>query len=567
MKTNKLVKTITAFALSVTSIFGLTACGGTSSGGVVKDPTTLNVKIHSAGYGTTYIDKLKEGFEAIYKEENYKINVITPDAKMANELILQEIFSDGGVDVYIGGSDVSKSVNYNGVQCFEDITESVIKKTPIGENKLEQENTIESYIKDDDSNRDFYYDGKYYGMPISYSVGGLGVNSKVLSEKFGITKLPRTSNELMNCIDQIMKKTAGEVSTATYMGVIHPFAYALSGNQYWASFMASWFYQYSGFEANKKFWSFENADGTPMTSDCYEVFADQGLFEAMYNVYQVYDYNICMANVATDNFLKAQHHVMQGNAIFCPTGDWMYNEEKTLYADKLGDIDFIKIPLISSLGTKLFGSGTEYNLTNEKCEELLIKIVDGVDANLTVEEIKASLPNEFASVKNEDIAVVCERRGAYKHSAGDCCYISNKSTKKDIATLFLRYVASKQGANAFSSEANTTSPYNVGKLDESKGQWMKSVNAIYNNRYAKAVGSQITGYRRDLGITVMFYENDSVASKINGEKKSIYNDDTLRVKSGMSRESYREWSDKYMQSIYENAKSCVKNGVWKLVTY
>lgn len=566
MMKNKVLKTITATLLVIASVLGLTACGG-GGGGVVADPTTLNVKIHSAGYGATYIDKLKEGFEEAYKTENYKINVLTPDGKMANELILQEIFSNGGVDVYIGGAFVKDSINYNGVQCFSDITDTVIKKVPKASSSQEGSKTIESFIANYEGNENYFYDGKYYGMPIAFSVGGLGVNTKILNEKFGITQLPRTTNELFSCVDKIMKVTAGEVGQSGYMGVIHPFSYALNGNQYWAGLLGAWFYQYSGEEAIKQFYTFENADGTPMVDDCYEVFNDAGLYETMEMLYNVYDYNSCMANVATDNYLKAQHNVMQGLAVFCPTGDWMYNEEKTLYPNNLNDITFIKAPLISSLGTKVFGAGTAYGFNDEDCERLLLKIVDGTDANRSVEEIKASLPSEFANVSNQDIELVCKRRGAYKDSTGETCYISAKSTKQDIAQLFLRYIASEQGSLAFSSEANTTSPYNIGKLDESKGAWMKSVNAIFTNRYASPILTTIKGYRRDLGITVPFYENDSVASKIYNERKSIFDNDTLRVKSGFTRESYRTWSDAYMTGIYERAKECVEKKIWKLVTF
>ncbi len=564
MMKNKFFKAFMATVLGVTSVSGLAACGGDKTGGVINDPTVLNVKIHSAGYGTTYIQKFKEEFEEIYKEENYQINILTPDPKIANQLIYQEIYSGGGVDVYIATGEAEPAANYIGTSVFADITESVVNQVPIGKNKVEGENTIGSYIENNESDRYFLYDGKYYGIPIATSVGGLGVNVKVLEEEFGITELPRTTDEMFAIVDTIMKKTANDISNGgDYMSVTHPFAYALAGNQYWMGLANMWFRQYSGDEAYDQFWSFEDANGNARTSDCYEVFNDEGLNVTMNLMFQFYDYNTCMPNVATDNYLKAQHHVVQGNAIFCPTGDWMFNEEKNLYAKYLQDIDFIKPPVVSALGTKLFGAGTSYNYSDEKCEELLLAIIDGVDANKTVEEIKASLPAEFSSIKDADILTVCDARGVYRDSSGTCAYISEKSTKKDLAVLFLRYIASEDGALAFSVEANTTSPYSVGKLDGTKYKWLNSVNEITTNIYASSIVTKATGYRLKLGVTDMFYQKNALANLLYNEGKSIYNPQTLRVVSGMSRDSYQTWSDKYMSDIYANAKTCVETKTWK----
>ncbi len=552
----KFFVTVMALVLGVSTLLSLVACG--KSGGIVNDPKTLNVKIHSAGYGTTYIEEMKKEFEEIYSAEGYKINVMTPDASIANQLIYQEIYSDSGVDVYIATANAQASTNYIGQQSFADITETVVNKKPVGKNKVEGENTILSYLQGNENNDSYYYDGKYYGLPIAKSAGGLGVNKKILADEFNITAMPRTTKEFQTIIQKIMRKNANDIAGgASYAQVTHPFAYALSGNSYWMGLINTWFAQYSGVEAFDAFWSFENADGTPMTTDAYKVFDDDGLRIAIDLLYQVYDYNSAMSNVSQDNHLKAQHNVMQGFAVFCPTGDWMFNEEKKVYSDYLNDITFIKAPLVSELGVKLFGD----SFSDDECEELLLKIVDGADANKTVEEIKATLAGtKFADVANEDILTVCERRGIYRDSSGTSCYISEKSTKKDIAALFLRYVASSDGAAVWSKEANTTSPYNVGGLDGNKYDWYAKVNGIFDNKYAKSVASKVSGYRLKLGVIDMFFEKGTLASMIYNSGKSIYDEDTLRVKSGFKVEDYRTWANAMVKDIYDNAKTNVEKG-------
>ncbi len=559
----KLLATIMAITLGVTTLLTATACGS-GKGGLVNDAKTLNVKIHSAGYGVSYIEELKKGFEATYSDEGYKINVMTP-TDISNQLIFKEIYANSGVDVYIASAVAEESVNYIGEQMFADITDTVVKTKPVGNDKVEGENSILSYIEDRTSTTTYLHDGKFYGLPIAISIGGLGVNKAVLENEFGITQLPRTTKEFQQVIQMIMVKNANDVAGgASYSQVTHPFAYALSGNYYWMSILNSWFYQYSGKEAFESFWTFENPDGTPMTEDAYKVYADEGLRIGIKNMYQFYDYKSAVNNVLGDSYLKAQHNVMRGYAVFCPTGDWMFNEEKTVYKDYLNDITFIKTPLVSELGVKLFGVGTSYNFSETDCEELLIKIVDGADANKTVEEIKSGLSGtKFAGVAEEDILTVCERRGALKDSSGTCCYISQKSTKKDIAELFLRYVASNDGATIWSKEASTTSPYSIGKLSE-EYEWHKAVNAYSTNRYVSYFETEETGYRKQLGINIMFYGKEHFAREIYNQMKSIYDADSLRIKDGHSVANYKSWADDFADSIYDDAKYNVENKVWKL---
>ena len=559
----KVFSTIMTVTFSIITLLTATACSN-KTGGIVKDENTINVKIHSAGYGVTYAEELKKGFESTYAEEGYKVNILTPDT-ISNQLIFKEIYADSGIDVYISSADAQESTSYIGQQMFADITDTVIKQKPIGNGKVEGEDTILSYIEDMECDTNFLYDGKYYGLPIALSIGGLGVNRKVLQEEFGVTQLPRTTREFQQIIQTIMVKNANDVANgASYAQVTHPFAYALAGNYYWMSILNTWFYQYSGKQAIDSFWSFENADGTPMTEDAYKVYADEGLELSLSLIYQFYDYNSAMSNVAQDNYLKAQHNVMQGYAVFCPTGDWMFNEEKSVYKNYLNDISFIKVPLVSELGVKLFGAGTNYNFLDDECEELLLKIIDGADANKTVEEIKDSLADtKYANVAEQDILTVCERRGACKDSSGESCYISEKSTKKDIAALFLRYIASTDGAKIWSVEANTTSPYRVGKLEENY-EWQKEVNAIFTNRYVSQFSTDVVGYRKRLGVNVMFYGKEHFARKVFDEKKSIYDEDTLRIIPGYDVSQYKIWAKELATAIYEDAKYNVENNVWKL---
>ena len=116
----KVFSTIMTVTLSVITLLTATACGN-KTGGIVKDENTINVKIHSAGYGVTYAEELKKGFESTYAEEGYKVNILTPDSTISNQLIFKEIYADSGIDVYISSADAQESTSYIGQQMFADI--------------------------------------------------------------------------------------------------------------------------------------------------------------------------------------------------------------------------------------------------------------------------------------------------------------------------------------------------------------------------------------------------------------------------------------------------------------
>ena len=58
----KLVK-IAATLLAALTAVSCVACGPTS-GGVIKNPNTLNISVFEGGYGTEVIEQIAEGFKA-----------------------------------------------------------------------------------------------------------------------------------------------------------------------------------------------------------------------------------------------------------------------------------------------------------------------------------------------------------------------------------------------------------------------------------------------------------------------------------------------------------------------
>lgn len=550
-------KTIGAFLLSsvicLTAMFGV-ACGGDS--GVINDGKTVNVKVTSAGYGTTFVTALADKFNAIYanSEEGYKINVLPAQENLSNTILLQDIYSDSGVDVYWSSVPVQLGLEGSYGECLADITESVYNQPAIKFDGTNESKTIKEKVEESsfDLNANSTYNGKYYGVPTTIGTMGFAVNTKVIND-YGL-EIPKTTNEMWNCVDVIMKKA----KTTR----IFPFTYSTSGNSYPNTPMQYWFAQYVGVDGWNTFWSMQNEDGSNMEKP-YEVFKMEGIEECFANFYRMYDYNIGADGSTMQDFNAAQGQVVQGDAAFMSTGSWMYNEECVRWADYIDDVCFVKVPVISELGYKLFGGEGGYD--DAKCDLILSAICDGVDANKEVSVIKSEVEKQLnVTLKEEDVQRVAEARGIAIDRSGSCWYLNNKSDPeiKKIAALFLRMCASEEGAALMAKHTNETQFFAPGALANEDEQWFTSQAATLTNKYVTLLAASNTGYRLKLNTGdsmfpgISFYMINSVLQN----PTTRYDDSSLKAVKDIS--IFVEPAKKAASTTYEFAKEQFEKKLW-----
>ena len=333
-----------AVALSATTVLA-TGCGANSGGPNVPidDGKTLNVKVNSAGYGTTFVQALADKFNAIYEnsEEGYKVNVLPAQQNLGNTNLLQDIYSDSGVDVYWAKTPIKLALEGEYGVCLLDITDSIISKPAIKFDGTQESETIANKI----DKSDFYlgngiiYNEKYYSLPSIVPSGGLACNTRVLSE-YNL-EIPKTTDELWHCVDVIMESAA---STRVF-----PFTYSTSGNNYAIMLFQYWYAQYAGIAEWNRFWSMQNADGTNMQNP-YEVFANEAVEKTLIECYRAFDYNIAADGSTMQDFTSAQGQIMVGDAAFMATGSWMYNEENVRYGEYMCTSVQASISIASVLG-------------------------------------------------------------------------------------------------------------------------------------------------------------------------------------------------------------------------
>ena len=552
MKQKKILAVCMATALVAGSAFSALGCTATED--LIKDGKTINVKLHSAGYGTSYIYALQEKFEAAFADEGYKLNIFTPKAGFSGVAMVQDIATDAGADLYIGGG-VTQVMLKEYDNTVADITELVANQKPIGFNGEEVgDKTIAEILNDCNYGYNCLQreDGSWYAIPWNSGVRGLAVNMKVL-EAYDL-EIPKTTKELFACFDKIMVEAA---ETA-----IFPITQIATTNNYPVSASSGWMAQYEGVDWYNELYTFQKADGTKLDkTTAIEMFNADGVKYMFENFYRIMDLNVATNGSNTQGVEKAQAKFMNGQCAFMLNGDWMLQETYSQFSDKEREnITFARVPMISELGVKLFGAGTSYNKSEEDCEKILRAIIDEADANKELADIKTAVDAKFGDIKLEDVKRVAEARGyTYPESVASGMYISARSEVKDIVALFLRMCASPEGGQLLSAKTFASNPY-VTEYEESHYPWVTAARDIVSSRYFKGVRSDISGYRATIDpnfLDIFPLTGTYVNAKVAEQKISMYDSDSF-AKVG-SVEVYKTAAAAMQKSIYEDVRDNYNN--------
>lgn len=460
-----------------------TAFVGCSKNQGNTDPVVVDVRIYKAGYGTEWFHAAKEKFEELYKDRNYTINIVEESNSVPSK-VLAEIQNkkSNSIDLYITGDSnfpnllkLSKSaLKSTDEVLLEDLSEDVFSQPAIKFDGSEEGVTIESKLNESSkrflqyqgttSSKDSYlnkFKDNYYAFPWASGVSGFLVNKSVF-ESFGITELPRTTDELLTAYNTICPRIDGKPTPAREG--VYPMIYAGQNSAgFWLFPYDTFFAQYSGAEAEKNFWLCEPATGS-MSENGYDVYRDEGILEALKVVEKLCDDDYCMNGTSNMDEIGAQLKVLQGQAAIMPTGNWVYQQMKLNYSEFVENGVMMKMPVISALGTKLGIS-----------DAVLSNIIKGVDEGKTNVQIASECGT------TEAIAMkVREARSVYfDYSTNHIAYIPSYSTSKEVAKLFLRFLASDDNLDLYKTKAYSSLPFKYEDLSKVEvNDFVKSVDDI-----------------------------------------------------------------------------------------
>lgn len=369
----------------------------------------LQIVAPDLGFGTEWLNNLKEGFETknpgvtvSIKTSSLldKVNVYLTSAK-ANPYDL--IFSETS-QVFRYAEKENTIAGYT--HCYENL-QDVYDSIPEGQTKSIKEimyDGVYDYFKTDNST--------VYAMSYSVSMFGLMYNTNLVSE----SELPNTTDELTTLADKIEK-------TKNVKGA---FVWTKDSDYFEQIFETLWA-QYEGLDTWRTY--FKSTD--------INVLKQTGRTRALEAISKWIDKNNGYADPDSPGleYIPAQTRLMRGEAAFYPCGSWIENEMSEFFASGSAPISFMKTPVISSIVEKLeYREGGAY-MSDGK----LSQIIDAIDAGAT----------SFEGVTEADFAHIYEARTMYYYENFiDTVVIPTFSDAKELAKAFLVYMYSDEGIKA-----------------------------------------------------------------------------------------------------------------------
>ena len=526
-----------AIALVSSVVIGmttLTGCGAKES--VVRDEKTINIRACIGGYGDSWLRALADKFNEVYADKGYKANVLASSTDLESKVAMKELYSkDDWVDLYfVNVNNTMAQFTESGGeygQLVADLTDTVWNNTAINFNGEEESKTLISEKMQVSLPDDVLkVNGRVYGFNTSNDIGGMIVNTAKLA-KYGVTRIPKTTNELFDVFELIYEGDASKGIKGSLESNIFPVTFLGGDNGYPIHFVTAWQAQYAGIEEYGRFYGYTDESGKERLEDGYKVYDDESLnkmLEAMFNMYD----SSFVASGSNNNSIDTAHiKIMseKGGAVFMSDGNWAYNEIITNYQSSINNLAFANVPVLSAVGVKLFGKNTSYGFDDDKCEQVLSFAIDKTDEGKTAAEIVAEAKSEKGWELNErEVTEVMKARGIYcsRSALAAGAFVAEKSKVKELCYLFLRMFASDDNATLYNRECNGFTAYMTDFSKAKDTGYNKQCQAIVKTAYATPVWMNSTDLRLKMGHNNLIFPNSdlSFVSKIIGKQATIYKD-------------------------------------------
>lgn len=495
------MRKILALSLSAMMLgsMGMAVGCGPERAGVSNDAGTINVAWQVAGYGEGYIREVAEAFNKLYKEQGYKVNLLDPDSTLEGRTALAEmrLGMASGVDLYMPGTvRIWDVLDEEFGICVEDLND-LYNSTYINFDGTEGTEPFKNSIKH--ANGKTYLTDlageNYYTFGHVTSTRGIVCNAKLLN-KYGITEMPRTTDELFDAYDAIYYGANGRGSTAetgiypTTWGGSNAFGYAMNSSY---THLA----QMLGSEAYDAFYKMDNLiqDGQ-VSADSWKMYENEAIKDVLEVFIQQYDTAYSVRGAVGQDHHKAHSQIITGKAAFMTDGEFFFNEVRANFGQYLNDVTFVNIPVMSKLGVNLKLDGT--GLDREKCDDILSAIIKGVDDGKDNATIKSEVDAQFSVSLNVETQVerIRDARGcAFSSGIGSGYYVTKGTQKKAICELFLRMLGSPDSAKVL-AKYGMLSAYSFMDESEYQYQFTKDAAKIIKNFTYGVTGTPYNGTLR-----------------------------------------------------------------------
>ena len=398
----------------------LTGCGGNSVNNDVEDTKNLKIMILNRGYGTTWLERIKENFEA--KNEGVTVSIETADLADSITQSLKGGKSQNDYDLYF---DVSEYQTASLVNTYSSYDGGLLNLDDLYSSKIPGESLtygekMNATVKDELS-----LDGHYYSTSWATSTLGIYYNETVLNNVLGSFDVPVTSDELV----VLGKKFVAKGNDNKYCLFIKNLD-CIS-----RTLFLGWWAQYEGIENYGNFNSaryVDDATGKTYGNDV-RIYTQQGRLKALEAIEPLtradgdklgYQYASSTQSSMFKSIQSFFYDSKQSYALY-PCGDWLEQESGI---GSSSTVKMMKLPVLSSIIENLPKSSIKDDAT-------LSKVVKAIDEGKT----------SYEGVDPEDFAKIKEARSTSSSMANfHIAYIPAYANAKNLAKNFLLNMASDE---------------------------------------------------------------------------------------------------------------------------
>lgn len=434
------MKRLLAISLTATiTISGLFLTAGCGKKDLRNDPNTLYIDIFNGGYGYKWLDAIAKKYTE-KTGQSVTVCETTEDATFLTNLQTGTNNADVVFARYPYWEQVYKS-NVSGYSSSIVELTDIYKANIPGENITLQDkldDRVEKYLNlkgTYDENNNVIEEDKYYHL--SWAIGNMGFikNNNVWKDNWNV---PKTTDEMFSTLE-VIKSDIANKSTTIKAPILDSIA-----DSYFGVYRL-WSVQYEGRENIENFSMGFDSNGRQYQSTMYLYDGFEKGLEILQNLVN-YDKKYLSSDSLTKDFTTAQNLFLQGNAALMPNGAWIEREMSANFDADSIDIEFIKMPVISSLVQKMKAeklSGSE-KINNDAD---LSAVIDYADGNST------TLPNGLTESDGAYIRVKEARNLTMSLSNSHVAFIPAFSGKIEKAKEFLQYFYSDEAIKTYSVES------------------------------------------------------------------------------------------------------------------
>ena len=435
----KTVRSLISLILAGVMLLGLTGCNLSVQEETV-DENTLVIQVEAKGYGSKFARDLAEAYNA----KNTGVRAVVLNDANSGGFASTALTTNTPVDIFFTIQNtvfqVMSGTEKNKWADLSDIYSSPL----VGYKESGEGVTVADGLEDFFVESFTYHDGKQYAVPWTAGFGGFmynktrwdKTNENLKATNQAPLELPSTTNEMFALFNRMQEQSVKDASSGAYV-----FTCSSDASGYLTYMFGNWYAQYAGKTGAYNFLQGKDENGV-YTADIFKS-------DARVQAYAVMEKLLNPDNGYTkleSNFQKMQRSFIKGTAMFSTNGDWMENEVSSDLNPGDANIEFARIPVISSIVNSA-DIAADFTGTDAEKEAKLVKIIDYIDANKLTEANKDAASQ--LGVSEATLQRLIEARLFQYCTPSFAVVVPSYSDQIPAAKEFIKFMLSKEGQEIF----------------------------------------------------------------------------------------------------------------------